>query len=133
MSTAQAARRVHEPHLPLIPAPDYQALYVSACGQLTRHAELRICTDGSYTLSALIHQPRNALPLFSQWHRPAALRPELQWMAQNMRAGTSVVITGRGLWLSQLAGEPVLCLRECTGIARADFCVFDPAPSEARA
>ena len=113
--------------MPLIdpPAAVREPVRFSAWGELTRHAEVRVATDGSCLLTVQVMQPKGALPFVAVRHEPADRLSELRALAALMRPGVAVVIVGRGFELTHLDGHQAVRPRICDAIQLANFCFID--------
>lgn len=117
--------------LPLIPQATVQLELVrcSVWGRLTRQAEVRVATDGSGFLVVQVLQPHGKPAFVAMRHEPADRLHQLHLQAEQMHAGTAVVIVGRGFELTTLDGAPAIRPRICDAIGLADFCFTDEGPS----
>lgn len=120
---------------PVVPPP-LKALLdagtpLQLCGKayLVRDAIVRDTTHGQVQIEALLrqrieHHPQ-AVPLFAAWVIPdmGGFAPTLDYARRKaalLKAGTEVVVLGRGLETGRHHGEPVFRLLETLGISRAE-------------
>jgi len=110
---------------PLITPPAREPVRFSVWGRLTRHAEVRVATDGSCYLVVQVLQPKGELPFVAVRHEPAGRIADLRHKAAEMRIGVAVIIIGRGFELTEVDGAHAIRPRICDAVRLADFCFPD--------
>ncbi len=105
-------------------ATSVPTLKLSVVGQLLRPAEVRTSTDGSAHIHLLVLQPQDALAFLAVFHAAPEQRELFTRIAQQLTAGSGVLLLGRGITFAKHDGKGVLRLVQCDGFAPADLTEF---------